>query len=273
MRRMLATLLLVSSLTACQHQALHQPIIPPVSATLTAQKLLQVSQLRTPLLYLEAPIYDSEVQEWIPKRFLEKVQKSIQETVNNPYIDAQLQVSLAQHLNAEDMQAAIDFYQSPTGQAVLTAEIDFRKTINQPENTVQSETVKQLREATQLSATLNSVFLASANALIERLDSYDCLALMQIPGSNIGLNIAKRNKVAFMNQQVQRSLANLYSPLMPEQLQAYLQFATSPTGQHFFTARTKALTALGNDFGLRLAENIAPGLPSCVGSIRVSPAP
>jgi hypothetical protein len=272
MRRTLATLLLVSSLTACQHQAI-QPIIPPVSATLTAQKLLNISQLRTPLLYLEAPIYDSEVQEWIPKRFLEKVQNSIQETVNNPYIDAQLQLSLAQHLSTDDMQAVIDFYQSPTGQAVLTAETDFRKTINQPENSTQPETMNQLREATQLSSTLNSVFLASANALIERLDSYDCLALMQIPGSNIGLNIAKRNKVAFMNQQVQRSLANLYSPLTPEQLQAYLQFATSPTGQHFFTARTKALTALGNDFGLRLAENIAPGLPSCVGSIRVSPAP
>ena len=115
MMKTLATLLLVSSLTACQHQALHQPIIPPVSATLTAQKLLQVSQLRTPLLYLEAPIYDSEVQEWIPKRFLEKVQKSIQETVNNPYIDAQLQVSLAQHLNAEDMQAAIDFFPNRSG--------------------------------------------------------------------------------------------------------------------------------------------------------------
>ena len=68
MMKTLATLLLVSSLTACQHQALHQPIIPRVSATLTAQKLLQVSQLRTPLLYLEAPIYDSEVQEWIPNK-------------------------------------------------------------------------------------------------------------------------------------------------------------------------------------------------------------
>ena len=163
MRRMLATLLLVSSLTACQHQAI-QPIIPPVSATLTAQKLLNISQLRTPLLYLEAPIYDSEVQEWIPKRFLEKVQNSIQETVNNPYIDAQLQLSLAQHLSTDDMQAVIDFYQSPTGQAVLTAETDFRKTINQPENSTQPETMNQLRKATQLSSTLNSVFLASATS-------------------------------------------------------------------------------------------------------------
>ena len=261
--------LMIILLSACHSIPPSPSTLPPAN---TAQ-LLQVSQLRTPLLYLETPIYDSEVQEWIPKRFLEKVQKSIQETVNNPYIDAQLQVSLAQHLNAEAMQAVIDFYQSPTGQAVLTAETDFRKTINQPENSLQPEIIKQLREATQLSATLNSVFLASANALIERLDSYDCLALMQIPGSNIGLNIAKRNKVAFMNQQVQRSLANLYSPLTPEQLQTYLQFATSPVGQHFFTAKTKALMALGNDFGLRLAENIAPGLPSCVGSIRVSPSP
>jgi hypothetical protein len=248
------------------------PTPPPSPPSANAIKLLQISQLRTPLLYLEAPVYDSEVQEWIPKRFLEKVQKSIQETVNNPYIDAQLQTSLAQNLNAEDMHAVIDFYQSSTGQAVLAAETDFRNTINQPENLTQSETLIQLRTATQLSSTLNRVFLASANALIERLDSYDCLALMQIPGSHIGLNIAKRNKVEFMNQQVQRSLANLYSPLTPEQLQTYLQFATSSAGQHFFTARTKALTALGNDFGLRLAENIAPGLPSCVGSIRVSPA-
>lgn len=261
-------ILILLTLSAC-----HTIPTTPLPPSANAIKLLQVSQLRTPLLYLEAPIYDSEVQEWIPKRFLEKVQKNIQETVNNPYIDAQLQASLAQNLSAEDMQTVIDFYKSATGQAVLTAENDFRKTINQAENAVQAPIIKQLKEATQLSATLNSVFLASANALIERLDSYDCLALMQIPGSHIGLNIAKRNKVDFMNQQVQRSLANLYSPLSAEDIQAYLAFATSPAGQHFFNARAKALTALGNDFGLRLAENIAPGLPSCVGSIRVSPSP
>ncbi len=272
MMRSLAMLVLASCLTACQHQVL-SPIIPPVSATIQAQKLLEVSQLRTPLLYLEAPIYDSEVQEWIPKRFLDKVQKSIQDTVNNSYIDAQLHASLTQNLSAEDMLVAIDFYQSPTGQAVLAAETDFRKTIMQAENALQPETIQQLQKATQLSTTLNSVFLASANALIERLDSYDCLALMQIPGSHIGLNIAKRNKIEFMSQQVQRSLANLYSPLSTEDVQAYLAFATSPAGQHFFSARAKALTALGSDFGLRLAENIAPGLASCVGSIRVSPSP
>ncbi len=258
-------------ITACQHQQVAP--VAPIATSVVAQQLLQTSQFRTPLLYLEAPLYDSEVQEWIPKRFLESVQKSIQETVNNPYIDAQLQNSLAQNLSAADMQTAIDFYQSPVGQAVLKAETNFREGLKQPESATQSESMASLRTATQLSAALNSVFLASANALIERLDSYDCLALMQIPGSHIGLNVAKRNKIDFMNQQVQRSLANLYAPLSPEELQTYLQFATSPSGQHFFAARTKALSALGNDFGLRLAESIAPGLASCVGSIRVSPSP
>ena len=135
--------LMIILLSACHSIPPSPSTLPPAN---TAQ-LLQVSQLRTPLLYLETPIYDSEVQEWIPKRFLEKVQKSIQETVNNPYIDAQLQVSLAQHLNAEAMQAVIDFYQSPTGQAVLTAETDFRKTINQPENSLQPEISKQIGRA------------------------------------------------------------------------------------------------------------------------------
>lgn len=271
MKRLFTTLILLSCLSACQHQQI--AAIAPISTSIVAQKLIQTSQLRTPLLYLEAPLYDSEVQEWIPKRFLDSVQKSIQDTVNNPYIDTQLQNSLAQNLSAADMQTVIDFYQSPVGQAVLAAETNFRESLKLPESTSSSEAIASLRTATQLSAALNSVFLASANALIERLESYDCLALMQIPGSHIGLNVAKRNRINFMNQQVQRSLANLYAPLTPEELQTYLQFATSNAGQHFFAARTKALSALGNDFGLRLAESIAPGLASCVGSIRVSPSP
>jgi hypothetical protein len=90
------------------------------------------------------------------------------------------------------------------------------------------------------------------------------------PGSHIGLNIAKRNRVGFMSRQVRRSLANLYGGLTAEELQAYLQFAQGQVGQRYFKARVEALATIGTDFGQRVAEAIAPGLPECVGSIRTS---
>jgi hypothetical protein len=75
--------------------------------------------------------------------------------------------------------------------------------------------------------------MSSADALITRLDSYECLAIMQIPGSNIGLLMAKRHKVAFMQKQISRSLAHLYDNVNEKDLSAYLQFAQSPVGQKY----------------------------------------
>ena len=264
MRRILLALP-VLLLVACQSVPL-----PPPAPKANAAQLLQASQFRTPLYYLEAPLYDPDVKEWIPQRFLDEVRDTIQATINNPFTDSQLQQALSRTLSAEDMQAVIDFYQSPAGQSVLKAESSFRERINAPANAANSADTQALLKAVQLNEALTGVFMASANALIERLDTYDCLALMQIPGSHIGLNIAKRNRVGFMSRQVRRSLANLYGGLTAEELQAYLQFAQNPVGQRYFKARVEALATIGTDFGQRVAEAIAPGLPECVGSIRTS---
>lgn len=263
MRRILP-LLSVLLLAACQSV----PLPPPVPKA-NAAELLQASRFRTPLYFLETPLYDPDVTQWIPLRFLDEVRGTIQRTIDNPFTDTQLQQVLSRTLSGEDMQAVIDFYQSPTGQAVLQAESSFRERLNTPAAGTGSET-QELLKAVQLNEALNAVFMASANALIERLDTYDCLALMQIPGSHIGLNIAKRNQVGFMSRQVRRSLANLYGGLTEAQLQGYLQFAQSPLGQRYFKARAEALATIGTDFGQRVAEAIAPGLPECVGSIRTS---
>ncbi|HEX5360951.1 MAG TPA: DUF2059 domain-containing protein [Fluviicoccus sp.] len=264
MRRLLP-LLSVLLLAGCQSV----PVPPPV-AKANAAELLQASRFRTPLYYLETPLYDPDVTQWIPQRFLDEVRGTIQSTIDNPFTDAQLQQVLSRTLSGEDMQAVIDFYQSPTGQAVLQAESSFRERLNTPAAAANSNDTLALLKAVQLNDALSAVFMASANALIERLDNYDCLALMQIPGSHIGLNIAKRNRVGFMSRQVRRSLANLYGGLTAEELQGYLQFAQSPPGQRYFKARAEALATIGTDFGQRVAEAIAPGLPECVGSIRTS---
>ncbi len=255
------------ALTACQ--TLPSPPLPPQA---NASQLLQASQFRTPLLYLEAPLYDPEVQEWIPQRFLDQVQTAIQGTVDNPYTDTQLQQALSQKLSAAEMQAVIDFYQSPAGKAVLAAESSFRERINLKEDATTSASSQPVLDATRLNAALNNIFMASADSLINRLDSYDCLALMQIPGSHIGLNVAKRNKANFMQRQIRRSLVNLYHDVPAADLQVYLIFAQSELGQRYFKARAEALTKIGQDFGERVAEAIAPGLPSCVGSLKLSPS-
>jgi hypothetical protein len=264
MMRRILPLLSVLLLAACQSV----PLPPPVPKA-NAAELLQASRFRTPLYYLETPLYDPDVTQWIPQRFLDEVRGTIQHTIDNPFTDAQLQQVLSRTLSGEDMQAVIDFYQSPVGQAVLQAESSFRERLNTPAPANGPDT-QELLKAVQLNEALNAVFMASANALIERLDNYDCLALMQIPGSHIGLNIAKRNRVGFMSRQVRRSLANLYGGLTADQLQGYLQFAQSPLGQRYFKARAEALATIGTDFGQRVAEAIAPGLPECVGSIRTS---
>jgi hypothetical protein len=175
MRRILLALP-VLLLAACQSVPLPPPV-PKANAT----QLLQASQFRTPLYYLEAPLYDPDVKEWIPQRFLDEVRDTIQATINNPFTDSQLQQALSRTLSAEDMQAVIDFYQSPAGQSVLKAESSFRERINAPANAAYSTDTQALLKAVQLNEALTGVFMASANALIERLDTYDCLALMQIP--------------------------------------------------------------------------------------------
>lgn len=246
------------------------PSVPPPPQA-NAAELLQATQFRTPLLYLQAPLYDPELQEWIPQQFIDEVLASIQGTVDNPYTDYQLQQVLSKKLNGVEMQQVIDFYKSPSGQAILAAESGFRETINTHPSKDTLVNTDQLLQATKLADTLNSIFMASADALINRLDSYDCLAIMQIPGSHIGLNIAKRNKANFMQRQIRRSLAKLYSRVSLADLQAYQAFAESPVGQRYFAARTEAMTTIGQDFGERVAEAIAPGLPSCVGSLKLSP--
>lgn len=226
-----------------------------------------VSQFRTPLFYLEAPLYDPEVKEWIPQTFLDEVQKSIHDTINYPYTNTQLRLALSQKLSSTEIQQVIDFYQSATGQAILQAEQSFRERVNL--STESSALAAEAIKASQLSAMLYAVFMSSANAVINRLDSYECLAIRQIPGSNIGLLMAKRHKVAFMQRQVQRSLRNLYLNVSDADLHAYLQFAQSALGQKYFTSRTAAMNDIGQEFGERVAEAIAPALPSCVGSFKV----
>lgn len=262
MRRFLLALPVL--LAACQSAP-----PPPPAPKANAAELLQVSRFRTPLYFLEAPLFDPEVTQWIPQRFLDEVRATIQRTIDNPFTDAQLQQVLSRTLSGEDMQGVIDFYRSPAGQAVLAAEASFRERLNTQAGAGTAE-AQALLKAVQLNDALNGIFMASANALIERLDTFDCLALMQIPGSHIGLNIAKRNRVGFMNRQVRRSLANLYGGLTTEEMGSYLQFAQSPLGQRYFKARAEALATIGTDFGARVAEAIAPGLPECVGSIRTS---
>jgi hypothetical protein len=252
-------------LTACQ--SVPTPLItaPPQA---NAAQLVQVSQFRTPLFYLEAPLYDPEVKEWIPQKFLDQVQQSIEATVNYPYTETQLQRALSNQLTGDEMQQVINFYQSSVGQAILSAESTFKERINI--NTPPIENHKKIVTATQLQAALHRIFMSSADALITRLDSYNCLAIMQIPGSNIGLHIAKRNKANFMEAQITRALAHLYDNVSEADLMAYLQFAQSPVGQKYFAARVVAMNTIGVDFGERVAEAIAPALPSCVGSFKVS---
>lgn len=255
---------LVACQTVPQQTADKSP--PPLHANVS--QLLTVTQFRTPLFYLEAPLYDPEVKEWIPQKFLDDVQKSIEATINYPYTDTQLRLALSKQLSADDMQQVIDFYQSTTGQNILQAEQSFRERVNL--NTDSSALAAEVIKATLLSTMLHNVFISSANAVINRLDSYECLAIRQIPGSNIGLLMAKRHKVAFMERQVQRSLSNLYLNVSEADLKAYLQFAQSAVGQKYFKARNVAMNNIGQEFGERVAEAIAPALPSCMGSFKVS---
>ena len=250
-------------LTACQ--SVPTPLPPPQA---NAAQLVQVSQFRTPLFYLEAPLYDPEVKEWIPQKFLNQVQQSIEATVNYPYTNTQLQQALSTQLTSDEMQQVIDFYQSSVGQAILNAESSFKERINI--NTPSISNHQKIVTATQLQAALHRIFMSSADALITRLDSYDCLAIMQIPGSHIGLNVAKRNKANFMEAQIERALAHLYDNVSEADVITYLQFAQSPVGQKYFAARVVAMNTIGVDFGERVAEAIAPALPSCVGSFKVS---
>lgn len=268
LRQSVITVLLVTSLlSACQTAP--TVVAPPPAPLISPEQLFKASQLQTPLLFLQAPLYDPEIREWIPQNFLTKVEQTISSTVNSTYTQTQLQQAIAGQLTPTEMQTVVDFYQSAAGQAVLNAENNFEKTINL-RTTTPNPLVMQLWQSIQLEKALNAIFLASADAVIQRLDTYDCLPLMQIPGSHIGLNIAKRNRVDFMQQQVQRSLANLYQPLSESELQAYVAFAQSTAGQHYFAVRNQALVGIGHQFGEQLAEAIAPGIPSCVGSIRIS---
>ncbi len=71
--------ILLISLTAC-HTVPSTPLPPQANAA----QLVQVTEFKTPLLYLEAPLYDPDIQEWIPQKFLDEVQQSIQATVDYP---------------------------------------------------------------------------------------------------------------------------------------------------------------------------------------------
>lgn len=266
MRRLL-TILPVMLLAAC-HTMTSRPVAP-VAPRVNAPDLLAATHFRAPLAYLEAPLYDPEVKEWIPQQFLDQVEHAIQGTIDTPYTDTQLAAVLSRQLDESDMRAVIEFYRSPTGQAVLAAEASFRDRVNRPAPDGVNPTAG-ITAATRLPEVLEKIFMSSADAVINRLETYDCLAIMQIPGSHIGLNIAKRNRVGFMRSQVRRSLASLYAPLSAEDQAAFLQFAQSPVGQRYYQARVDAMNGIGTEFGERVAEAIAPGLPGCVGSIRTS---
>lgn len=257
--------LIAALLSACSTTP---TILSSQTPQVNAAQLVQVSQFRTPLFYLEAPLYDPELKEWIPQKFLNQVQQSIEATVNYSYTDTQLQQALSTQLTSLEMQQVIDFYQSSTGQAILNAESSFKERINR--NTTALSHNQAVLSATQLQPALHNIFMSSADALISRLDSYDCLAIMQIPGSHIGLNIAKRNKANFMEQQIERALAHLYDEVNEQDIATYVQFAQSPIGKKYFAARVLAMNTIGKDFGERVAEAIAPALPSCVGSFKVS---
>ncbi len=266
MRRLLPVLPILL-LTACH--TLPKAPVAPVPPRVNTPDLLTATHFRAPLAYLEAPLYDPDVTEWIPQHFLDEVARAIQSTIDAPYTDTRLAAALSTRLSEDDMRAVIEFYRSPTGAAVLAAEASFRERVNQPAPTGVNPTAP-LTSATRLAEVLQTIFMSSADAVVNRLETYDCLAIMQIPGSHIGLNIAKRNRVGFMRSQVRRSLANLYAPLSADQQAAFLQFAQSPAGQRFYQARVDVMGGIGTEFGERVAEAIAPGLPGCVGSIRTS---
>ena len=264
---MIAKLCLVLSflgLVACQATPTQITQAPHANIN----QLLTVSQFRTPLFYLEAPLYDPEVKEWIPQKFLDDVKQSIEDTINYPYTDTQLRLALSQKLSRDEIQQVIDFYQSATGQQILQAEQSFRERVNLENDS--SALASEVIKATLLSTMLHTIFASSVEAVISRLDSYECLAIRQIPGSNIGLLMAKRHKVAFMERQVQRSLANLYLNVSESDLKDYLKFSQSPVGQRYFKARSEAMRSIGSEFGERVAEAIAPALPNCVGSFKIS---
>jgi hypothetical protein len=54
-------------------------------------------------------LYDPEVKEWIPQKFLDEVQQSIEATVDYPYTNTQLQQALSNQLTGDEMQQVIDF--------------------------------------------------------------------------------------------------------------------------------------------------------------------
>ncbi|MCB1660266.1 MAG: DUF2059 domain-containing protein, partial [Pseudomonadales bacterium] len=189
---MIAKLCLVLSflgLVACQATPTQITQAPHANIN----QLLTVSQFRTPLFYLEAPLYDPEVKEWIPQKFLDDVKQSIEDTINYPYTDTQLRLALSQKLSRDEIQQVIDFYQSATGQQILQAEQSFRERVNLENDS--SALASEVIKATLLSTMLHTIFASSVEAVISRLDSYECLAIRQIPGSNIGLLMAKRHKV------------------------------------------------------------------------------
>lgn len=242
-------------LPACAGLLLAACASQPVNKDAEIDALLQSAGIAAQLSALQKPLDTQSLtgNGHVPAELGQAVNGAIGDTLNPSAIRADIKNRISSGMSDSDIQTALAFYQSPAGQHVAAVESGGN---GGGDAGAASSELGDIDSATGTSAVISGLAEQSIGTALDLAASGKCKSLGNLPLGGVLGGLIKRAAMSAVRDNVRKAIEHRYQTLGPDDIAAYLQFARSAPGQHFFAARNQAYGAAIASAGQVLAAAI-----------------
>lgn len=224
--------------------------------------VIQASGLNSQLKRLETPLPVDRMEgplALIPDEWIALVNSTIADNLKPEQIRSNLKSQLQQNLSGIELHAVQAFYESPTGQRVVSAESG-KTTGNR--SAPGNATLDALADATGAGQAASLLAQHGLNDAIDVAVKNGCFGLGDIPMASLLVGVVKKAQLNALRSSVNASVREQYASLSDAEQTDYLAFARSSAGRKFLSARasvmndaaTRAGSALSGQLGVQIKE-------------------
>lgn len=231
------------------------------------ESLIKAAGIDAQLAQLQQPLDPKATQgagALIPDEIIGAINATVSDSLKPEQIRSDLKTALARNMSQAELRSALNFYESGPGQNVVAADkgtLSNRRSLSADEDARLSE----LDRATGTSQAVSQLAEQGMSSAIGALTSSNCLGLSKAPMGGLLGGFFKKSQMAVVRQSVRSSLNARYSALSASDLDAYLRFAQSEAGQHFFGARNEVFSKAAGNAGKSIADMLVQQLAKSCG--------
>lgn len=232
--------------------------------------LLRASGIDAQLAWLEQPLPAGKLEgplSLLPDDWIAIINSAVAEQVQPADIRRELADRLRQDLSARDLAEVRNFFDSPTGRAVVAVESGSPQATAGRARTGDDAMLDALANASGVGTAVARLAETSLGDAVDIVLRSNCLGQGKVPFAGLVGGVLKKAQLKALRLRVNDEIRGRYAALSRDDRERYLAFTQSGAGQKFLKSRaevvggaaTRAGTALGSALTPRVDALCRPG--------------